>query len=114
MSGEPLWHDGDAIGEKVPALFSFQSALVLFGLKLTETLAEHPFAAGVEDEMSETAGKTFKRLIDSFEKIFGALGEAVGLQGDRLQVVRAIGEQTEGDATALGGSWGGSGGGSRG
>ncbi|MEX5636806.1 hypothetical protein [Parafrankia sp. FMc2] len=110
MSAEPLWHDGDAIGEKVPALFSFQDALALFALKLAETLARYPFATGVEDEMSKTAGKTFEQLIDSFGQIFGALGEAVGLQGDRLQVVRGIGEQTEGDATTQAGAWGGSGG----
>ncbi|EFC84681.1 hypothetical protein [Parafrankia sp. EUN1f] len=112
MSGEQIQFNGDELAEKVPMLADFREAFLAFGEELAEGIAQHNFARDAHDEVSKLSYAMFKQLMKYFGKIYDALGEAVGVQGDRLEAVRTIGEATETDATHSAGGW--SGGGARG
>ncbi|MCM3920749.1 hypothetical protein ND748_03535 [Frankia sp. AiPs1] len=99
MSDEVILHDGDEIAQKVPMLSTFRQQVTDLGGELADTIARNNFAKGAKDEVSLYAESSFQELMDAFGKIYGALGEAVGLQGDRLSVVRQIGDTTEGETT---------------
>ncbi|SNQ46310.1 conserved hypothetical protein [Frankia canadensis] len=98
MSGQEITQDGDAIAARVPAVHAFQDHLVTVG-KLLHQAATTDFAGDAKDEATLIAKATFTQIMDSFGKVYGALGQAVGLQGDRLDAVRRIGDQTESAAT---------------
>ncbi len=104
-----ILHDGDEIAQKVPMLSTFRQMVIDFGNELAEALGQNKFAEGAKDEVSLYAQSSFQQLMDAFGKIYGALGEAIGLQGDRLSVLRQIGDDTEG-ATTEQSSWPSSGG----
>ncbi|KQC35640.1 hypothetical protein UK82_25405 [Frankia sp. ACN1ag] len=105
MSDGVIRHDGDEIAQKVPALGAFRQHVTDLGGELADTLGRNKFADGAKDEVSLYAQETFQQLMDAFGKIYGALGEAIGLQGDRLSVVRQIGDNTEGETTEQAGNW---------
>jgi hypothetical protein len=103
-------HDGDEIVKKVPALFDFNRDLQLLGDQLASVIGAYPFAEGTNDPTLQAAQSTFQQLMDVFGQIYTALGDAVGLQGGRLNLVRQIGDDTEDGATASAGQWQASGG----
>jgi hypothetical protein len=114
VSEELIQHDGDAIARRVPQIITFRGEVVSFGSDLSGTLADNRFAEGADDEVSLFAEDTFGQLMDSFGQIYGEFGKAIGLQGNRLDVVRQIGDDTDGRATDHASGWDGSGGGSKG
>jgi hypothetical protein len=105
MSDGLIRHDGDEIAQKVPLLSTFRQQVTDLGGELADTIARNKFADGAKDEVSRYAQKSFQQLMEAFGEIYGALGEAVGLQGDRLSVVRRIGDTTEGESTEHAEGW---------
>ncbi|ONH62028.1 hypothetical protein CcI49_00905 [Frankia sp. CcI49] len=110
MSGENITFDGDELANKVPILAEFRDDVVAFGKELADGIAQNNFAADAEDEASKLAYAMFRQVMQAFDKIYGALGTAIGVQGDRLGIVRNIGEATEAGAADTAGNWSGGGG----
>ncbi|MCK9903745.1 hypothetical protein CC117_27375 [Parafrankia colletiae] len=114
MSDGTIRHDGDSIATKVPLLVAFQGDMVALAQFLDQTLGQYKFVDNPKDELSKLAQMTFEQIMAAFGQIYGALGEAVGLQGDRLNTVRGIGEGTEAGAAGHASGWAPPGGGHRG
>ncbi len=104
MSDELLEHDSDEIARAVAPLKGYRGEVVTFGTWL-DGVAGTDFVGDAKDEATLYAKSTFDKVIRDFGVVYGALGKAIGLQGDRLDVVRHIGDQTEDGAAKTAEGW---------
>jgi hypothetical protein len=114
MSGDVIRHDGDELAQRIPLLDTFRGDVVSLATVIAGTLATNRFAEGAKDDATKYAEKTFQELMHTFGQIYDALGQAIGLQGTRLAIVKTIGDGTEGSAAGTAAGWTGSGGGPKG
>jgi hypothetical protein len=101
-------HHGDQLGNQVPALHEFRT-IMNDDINTLMEIVECRWAKGApaSDEFTMAACATIRKmLIDNVFRTYLQLGEAVGLQGDKLNLVRRIGENTEGGNTELASGWG--------
>ncbi|WP_261560618.1 hypothetical protein [Frankia tisae] len=104
MSDELLEHDSDELARAVSPLLGYRGMVVTFGTWL-DGVAGTDFVGDAKDEPTLYAKLTFDKIMTAFGKIYGALGQAIGLQGDRLDLVRHIGDQTEDGTTQTAEGW---------
>ncbi|CAO5147312.1 ESX-1 secretion-associated protein [Frankia sp. AiPs1] len=106
MSDRLIRQDGDEIAAKVPAIKTLQGDYGTFGTWLAR-IAGVDFAGDAKDEATLYAKATFHQIMTAFGKIYTSLGTAIGVQGDRLDAVRQIGDQTESGASSHASGWSG-------
>ncbi len=104
MSEQLIRHDGDELANKVPALKAYRDEFVTFGTWLGR-VAGTDFVGDAKDDATLYAKSTFDKIMTAFSKVYGALGQAIGLQGDRLELVRRIGDDTEDGASKTAEGW---------
>ncbi len=108
VSAKLIQHDGDAIASRVPALKALQGHYGDFGEWLV-SVAGVDFVGDAKDEATLYAKATFDKIMTAFGKIYVGLGQAIGVQGDRLNLVRRIGDETEAGTSQHAGNWPGGG-----
>ncbi|MGC4807647.1 hypothetical protein [Micromonospora sp. DT233] len=101
-------HDGDQLANQVPLLHAFQG-LMIETIDMLMRIAECHWANGApaDDEFTMAARANIRKMFSDYVfPTYLMLGEAVGLQGDKLGLVKKIGENTEGGNTEMAGGWG--------
>jgi hypothetical protein len=99
---------GDDLARRVPLLGQFRDDLAGMIDPLADIVACR-WADGVPDKDTTTlqARDAVRGVLAKYvTPAYGELGEAVGLQGDKLDLVRRIGDSTEAGNTDLAGGWG--------
>jgi hypothetical protein len=109
MSDQPIEFSGDALAQRVPLLGAFQENLASIFEPLADVGAcRWAEGAPKDDELTaQTLAAVRQMMGDYILPAYELLGEAVGLQGDKLDMVRRIGDNTEATTTEIAGGWGG-------
>jgi hypothetical protein len=105
----PLSFDGDALANRVPLLGQFRDDLHDTIVPLSE-IAACRWADGVpgDDDQSLQARANIKQMFEKYiMPAYQELGDAMGFQGEKLGLVRQIGENTENSNGEVAGGWGG-------
>ncbi|NBE80117.1 hypothetical protein [Micromonospora rubida] len=108
MSGS-IEFSGDALAQRVPLLGQFRTDLENTLTPLVD-IAACRWAAGApaDDEFTMQVREAVRKMMAEYVlPAYVQLGESVGLQGDKLDLVRRIGEQTESGNSEIAGGWGG-------
>ncbi|WP_320065632.1 hypothetical protein [Micromonospora sp. RTGN7] len=103
---------GDALAQRVPLLTEFRQHLVDILEPLTDVVAcRWADGAPANDEFTMAARENVRKmLVDYVLPAYLQLGESVGVQGEKLDVVRQVGENTEAGNAEVAGGWSGGGG----
>lgn len=108
MNGQ-ISHSGDDLVRRVPLLGVFQDDLAAVLGPLAD-IAACRWAAGApgDDRVTHGARAAVHGVVSGYVMpTYVGLGESVGLQADKLDVVRRIGDDTEAGNGELAGGWGG-------
>lgn len=107
MSGQ-IEFSGDALAQRVPLLGQFREDLTSTLRPLLD-IAECHWADGCDgdDELAHQARGAVREVLGKYVlPSYAELGESVGIEGEKLDVVRKIGENTEGTNSEVAGGWG--------
>jgi hypothetical protein len=109
---EPITFSGDDLARRVPLLGQFREDLVSTITPLTDIAAcRWANHATSDDEMTTQArGGVHGVLVKYILPSYVSLGGSVGVQGDKLDIVRQVGDSTEGTNNEVAGGWPGGGG----
>jgi hypothetical protein len=105
----PIVFNGDAVRLHVPLLEQFKVDLLGTVGPLGEVAACH-WADGVPDGDTQSlqARDYVKQMFDQYiMPAYGQLGEAIGVQGDKLGLVGQIGDHTESSNAEVASGWDG-------
>ncbi|WP_432842800.1 hypothetical protein [Dactylosporangium sp. CA-092794] len=108
MSGR-IEFSGDDLARRVPLLGQFQDDLTGTVTPLTD-IAACRWADGADgdDELTIQARNAVHGVLTQYVlPAYVELGDAVGVQGDKLGIVHRIGENTEAGNGEAAGGWGG-------
>ncbi|MEV0128433.1 hypothetical protein AB0H83_08200 [Dactylosporangium sp. NPDC050688] len=107
MSGQ-IQFSGDALAQRVPLLGQFRDDLA-GTLRPLMDIAECHWADGCEgdDELALQARGAVREVLGKYVlPSYAELGESVGIEGEKLDLVRKIGDNTEGSNSDVAGGWG--------
>ncbi|GAB2922112.1 hypothetical protein GCM10027280_06670 [Micromonospora polyrhachis] len=109
MSASRIEFSGEALARRVPLLGQFQSDLEETVKTLVDIAAcRWADDAPGDDKVTLQARKAVRDMLVKYVfPSYTALGGAVGLQGEKLDVVRRIGDNTEASNAEAAGGWGG-------
>ncbi|MGW1062319.1 hypothetical protein [Micromonospora rubida] len=109
MSASSIEFSGDALAQRVPLLADFQGELGRFLGPLADiAMCRWADGAPADDEFTMEARAAVRKMLAEYVfPAYAQLGESVGLQGEKLDMVRRIGENTEASNTEVAGGWGG-------
>ncbi len=109
MSAEHIEFAGDDLARRVPLLGQFRTDLKRTVDPLLDVAACH-WADGVpgDDDVTLQAKAAISGMLDQYVlPVYALLADAVGFQGEKLHIVRQIGDNTEAGNSEAAGGWGG-------
>lgn len=109
MSAEHIEFAGDDIARRVPLLAQFRSEMKRTVDPLLDIAACH-WADGVpgDDDVTLQARAAIGGMLAQYIlPVYGLLADAIGYQGEKLDIVRRIGDNTEAGNSEAAGAWGG-------
>ncbi|GAB3156683.1 hypothetical protein GCM10027290_54930 [Micromonospora sonneratiae] len=109
MSTSRIEFSGDGLARRVPLLGQFQGHL-MDTVSLLVDIAACRWADDVpeDDKVTLQAREAVHGMLMKYVlPAYGALGEVVGIQGEKLGIVHRIGENTEASNAEAAGGWGG-------
>ncbi|WP_416902604.1 hypothetical protein [Micromonospora echinospora] len=103
MSGSRVEFNGDALAQRVPLLGQFKDHLIST-VDPVRQIAECRWAAGVpaDDELSLQARAAVQQVLAGIVlAAYAKLAQAAGFQGEKVDLVRRVGENTEATGAEL-------------
>ncbi|SCL13138.1 hypothetical protein [Micromonospora inyonensis] len=103
MSGSRIEFNGDALAQQVPLVGQFKDHLI-GTVDPVRQIAECRWAAGVpaDDELSLQARAAVQQVLAGIVlAAYAKLAHAAGFQGEKLDLVRRVGENTEATGTEM-------------